>query len=165
MRRNPKTTFGVDAGWGFPGGSVNSGGGGEATRRAVTATLAELTGIGVNPDELVAYSRWITPPVSLFPSGADTRFYLAQAPAHSRPHPDGSQIVDAGWFEPKRALDGQYADLPLDYQTTKHLKSLVGFATAADALETARSREVKPVELRVVGKGNQQRIVLPAQIP
>ena len=153
VRRNPKTTFGVDAGWGFPTADQSIRGGGEAARRAAAAKLTELTGIAVNPDELVAYSRWITPRVPLFPSGVDTRFYLARAPAHSRPRPDGSQIVDAGWFEPQRALDGQYADLPLDYATTQHLKSLVGFATAADALESARRREVKPVELRVVGKG------------
>jgi ADP-ribose pyrophosphatase YjhB (NUDIX family) len=161
VRRNPNTTFGVDAGWGFPGGSVNSGSGGEAGRRAAAAKLTELTGIAVNPDELVAYSRWITPSVPLFPSGVDTRFYLARGPAHSRPRPDRSQIVDAGWFEPQRALAGQYADLPLDYATTQHLKSLAGFATAADAIESARSREVKSVELRVVGKGDQQRVVLP----
>jgi ADP-ribose pyrophosphatase YjhB (NUDIX family) len=164
VRRNPKTTFGVDAGWGFPTGTVNSGRG-EAARRAAAAKLTELTGITEKPNELVAYSRWITPRVPLFPTGIDTRFYLARAPAHARPRPDRSQIVDAGWFEPRRALDGQYADLPLDYPTKQHLKSLVGFATAADALESARRRELKPVELRVVGRGRQLRVVLPDQTP
>jgi ADP-ribose pyrophosphatase YjhB (NUDIX family) len=164
VRRNPKTTFGVDAGWGMPGGAVN-GGGGEPARRAAAARLAELTGIALSPDALVAYSRWITPSVPLFPSGVDTRFYLARAPADSRPRPDRSQIVDAGWFEPQRALDGQYADLPLDYETTQHLKSLAGFATVTEAVESARGREVKSVELRVVGKGDQQRIVLPEKSP
>jgi ADP-ribose pyrophosphatase YjhB (NUDIX family) len=165
VRRNSEATFGADTGWGFPSGPVNSGVvGGEAARRAATARLAELTKIGVNADELVAYSRWITPRVTLFPSGVDTRFYLALAPVHSRPHPDGSQIVDAGWFELQQALDRHHAGLlQLDYPTTKHLKSLVGFANAADAIETARRRELKPVELRIVRKGDQQRVVLPDQ--
>ena len=54
-------------------------------------------------DELVAYSRWITPKV--VPIRFDTRFYLALAPAHSPPRPDGSETVDAGWFDPQEALE------------------------------------------------------------
>ena len=96
----------------------------------------------------------------------DTRFYLALAPAHSPPRPDGSETVDAGWFEPQAALDSHHAgELPLVFPTIKHLESLVGYANAAEALDAARRREVKPVEPEVVGEGDQRRIVLPDDLP
>ena len=47
----------------------------------------------------------------------------------------------------------------------KHLESLVGFGNAAEALEAARRREVKPVEPEVVGEGEERRIVLPDELP
>jgi 8-oxo-dGTP pyrophosphatase MutT (NUDIX family) len=152
--------------WVFPGGAVDPADGeGECAHRAAAVReLAEEAGIRVEADELIAYSRWITPKVA--PVRFDTRFYLALAPAHSPPQPDGSETVDAGWFSPQQALDLHHADrLPLVFPTIKHLESLLGFASAAEALEAARSREVKPIEPRVVGEGPDRRIVLPEPLP
>jgi hypothetical protein len=96
----------------------------------------------------------------------DTRFYLALAPAHSPPEPDGSETVDAGWFGPQDALDMHHnGELPLVFPTIKHLESLVDFANAQEALEAARRRVVKPVEPRVEGEGEDRRIVLPDELP
>src|SRR3954454_24854593 len=91
--------------WVFPGGAVDSADGdGEAAHRAAAVReLTEEDGMELPADELVAYSRWITPRV--VPIRFDTRFYLALAPAHSPPRPDGSETVDAGWFGPQRALE------------------------------------------------------------
>ncbi len=152
--------------WVFPGGAVDSadGDGEEAHRAAAVRELTEEAGIEVPVDELVAYSRWITPKV--VPIRFDTRFYLALAPAHSPPRPDGSETVDAGWFNPQDALDKHHAgELPLVFPTIKHLESLTGFANAAQALEAAKRREVKPVEPRVEGEGDDRRIVLPDELP
>lgn len=152
--------------WVFPGGAVDpADGDGEAAHRAAAVReLAEEAGIRVDADDLVAYSRWITPRV--VPVRFDTRFYLALAPAHSPPKPDGSETVDAGWFEPQKALDLHHADqLPLVFPTIKQLESLVGFASVEEALETAGRREVKPVEPDVVGEGDERRIVLPDELP
>ena len=44
-------------------------------------------------------------------------------------------------------------------------ESLVGFANATEALEAARRREVKPVEPRVIGEGEERQIVLPDELP
>jgi len=165
VRRNPEARF-MPGVWVFPGGAVDPGDGeGESAHRvAAVRELGEEAGIELDPEELVAYSRWITPKV--VPIRFDTRFYLALAPAHSPPRPDGSETVDAGRFEPQAALDSHRAgELSLVFPTIKHLESLVGFANAAEALEAARRREVKPVEPEVVGEGNEQRIVLPDDLP
>jgi 8-oxo-dGTP pyrophosphatase MutT (NUDIX family) len=165
VRRNPEARF-MPGVWVFPGGAVDPGDGdGEAAHRAAAVReLSEEAGIDLDPEELVAYSRWITPRV--VPIRFDTRFYLALAPAHSPPKPDGAETVDAGWFEPERALDGHQAgELPLVFPTIKHLESLVGYANAAEALDAARRREVRPVEPEVIGEGEERRIVLPDQLP
>jgi 8-oxo-dGTP pyrophosphatase MutT (NUDIX family) len=165
VQRNPEARF-MPGVWVFPGGSVDADDGdGEAAHRAAAVReLAEEAGIELDVDELVAYSRWITPRV--VPIRFDTRFYLALAPAHSPPEPDGSETVDAGWFGPQDALERHLAgELPLVFPTIKHLESLVGFANAAEALDAARRRHVKPVEPRVIGEGDEQRIVLPDELP
>lgn len=164
-RRNPGARF-MPGVWVFPGGAVEPGDGeGEGGFRACAAReLAEETGIEVDAGELVAYSRWITP--KIVPIRFDTMFYLGLAPAHTPPEPDGSEIVDAGWFGPQRALEMHYADeLPLVFPTIKHLEALAAHASAAEALEAAREREVVAVEPEVVGEGSERRIVLPDELP
>jgi 8-oxo-dGTP pyrophosphatase MutT (NUDIX family) len=146
VQRNPEARF-MPGVWVFPGGAVDTADGdGEAAHKAAAVReLAEEAGIEVAAEELVAYSRWITPRV--MPIRFDTRFYVALAPAHSPPQADGSEIVDAGWFQPARALEMHEAgELSLVFPTIKHLESLVEFESAEDALEAARRRVVEPYE-------------------
>jgi 8-oxo-dGTP pyrophosphatase MutT (NUDIX family) len=164
VQRNPEARF-MPGVWVFPGGAVDptDGEGEDAHRAAAVRELAEEAGIEVPADGLVAYSRWITPRV--VPIRFDTRFYLALAPAHSPPRPDGSETVDAGWFAPHHALERHHGgELPLVFPTIKHLESLVDFANAPEALEAAKRREVKPVEPRVEGEGGERRIILPDEL-
>lgn len=165
VQRNPAARF-MPGVWVFPGGALDpaDGEGEGAFRACAVRELREEAAIAVAVEALIPYSRWITP--RLVPVRFDTRFYLALAPAHSPPRPDGSETVDAGWFAPRRALD-MHADreLPLVFPTIKHLESLLPFATAEEALTAARHREVKPVEPRVVGEGADRRIVLPDDLP
>lgn len=164
-RRNPEARF-MPGVWVFPGGAVDAADGEDEAgfRACAVRELAEETGIELAEGELVAYSRWITP--KIVPIRFDTKFYLALAPAHSPPRPDGSEIVDAGWFSPQLALELHYADeLPLVFPTIKHLESLTDHASAEQALAAARRRDVVAVEPEVVGEGSERRIVLPDELP
>lgn len=163
VRRNPGARF-MPGVWVFPGGGVEadeliSGVAGAETdvgadelahRAAAIRELSEEAGIELAGDtELVPWARWITPePV---PIRFDTRFYMALAPAHSPPRPDGGETVDAGWFNPADALArGEQGELELVFPTIKQLESLAPYTTAEEALEAARGLEVEPIMPRIV---------------
>ena len=166
VQRNPKARF-MPGVWVFPGGAVDTGDHGdddEATYRACAAReLEEEAGIPLPADaEMVLWSRWITPEV--VPTRFDTWFYLALAPPHTPPKPDGSETVDAGWFAPRAALDRHRdGELDLVFPTIKQLESLADFASAEDALTEARTSTVEPIMPRVTGEASERRIVLPGE--
>src|SRR5215208_7306280 len=149
--------------WVFPGGAVDAADGeGEAGYRACAIReLAEEAAIELPPDEeLVLFSRWITPEV--ISTRFDAWFFLALAPAHTPPQADGVETVEASWFEPRAALEAQEAgELVLAFPTRAQLESLVDFATADEALDAYRGREIEPILPRVVGTKEDHRVVLP----
>jgi len=164
VRRTPHARF-MGGVWVFPGGAVDAhdGEGDGALRAAGVRELAEEAGVeGVAPATLVAFSRWITP--AEIAIRFDTYFFLAAAPPGADPRPDGTEIVDHGWFTPAGALaahrDGRIA---LVFPTIKHLEQLAGFASAGALLAHASGREVVPIEPKVVGDGETARVVLPGE--
>jgi 8-oxo-dGTP pyrophosphatase MutT (NUDIX family) len=172
VQRNPNARF-MPGVWVFPGGAVGDtdpeavgDDALEADERAHRACavreLVEEAGILVAASELRPWSRWITPePV---PIRFDTRFYLALAPAHSPPRPDGSETVDARWFEPRAALDMHRAGgLELVFPTIKHLESLLPYANAQEALDAVAGLPPTPVLPKIVGEGDERRVVLPGE--
>jgi 8-oxo-dGTP pyrophosphatase MutT (NUDIX family) len=164
VRRNPDARF-MGGAWVFPGGAVDRGeGDGEnALRAAAVRELAEEAGIQL-PDArgLVPFSRWITPPQVR--TRFDTWFFLSALPAGAQARVDGSEVVDARWYEPAAALEAATrGELVLVFPTIKHLEQLSAFASADELLEHARGREIRPVQPRVVRSGEQARIVLPGE--
>ena len=149
--------------WVFPGGAVDPGDGdGEAGYRACAIReLAEEASIELAAEEeLVLFSRWITPEV--VSRRFDAWFFLALAPAHTPPQPDGVETVEARWFEPRAALDAQAAgELALAFPTIKQLESLLPFPTATEAIDAHRDGEVGPILPKVIGTPDEHRVVLP----
>ncbi|HWI74601.1 MAG TPA: NUDIX hydrolase [Baekduia sp.] len=164
VQRNPQASF-MGGVWVFPGGAVDAaeGTGETAHRAAAVRELEEEAAIGgVDPDALVRFSQWITPPQVKV--RFDTHFFLAPAPVDVQPRVDGAECVDFGWFTPEGALGAHHAgDLLLVLPTIKHLEQLSGFPTADAVLYFARGREVVAVEPLLVGDGERARIVLPGE--
>jgi 8-oxo-dGTP pyrophosphatase MutT (NUDIX family) len=164
VQRNPQSRF-MGGAWVFPGGAVNraEGAGEAALRTAAVRELAEEAGIQLaGPEELVPFSRWITP--AQVKIRFDTWFFLATFPAGGRPRIDGAEVVDIRWYEPQAALDADgRGELLLVFPTIKHLEQLSGFGSADELLAHARGRQVRPVQPRVVVSGETARIVLPGE--
>lgn len=164
VRRTPQARF-MGGFWVFPGGAVDAheGEGDAAHRRAAVRELEEEAGIvGPTPDELVKFSRWITPREVAI--RFDTHFFLAAAPADAEPLIDMDEIVDVGWFTPLAALEAhRRGELDLVFPTIKHLEQLSAFATARELLDYAAAREVHAVEPRVIIEGEMARVLLPGE--
>jgi len=164
VQRTPKAKF-MGGVWVFPGGAVDAheGEGDEAHRICAVRELEEEAAVGgVRADELVKFSRWITPPeVSV---RFDTHFFLAHVPDGVEPAVDGEECVDLGWFTPQDALRAhEEGRILLVFPTIKHLEQLSAFASAHELLEFARGREVVAVEPRVVMSGETARVLLPGE--
>ncbi|MGO9822978.1 MAG: NUDIX hydrolase [Solirubrobacteraceae bacterium] len=163
-QRTPKARF-MGGAWVFPGGAVSEqdGAGDAGLRAAAARELREEAGIDLaDPDELVAFSRWITPAVVKI--RYDTSFFLAIVPEGAEPVVDGEEMVDARWYAPAAALqaarDGR---ILLVFPTIKNLEQLATFGSADELVNYARSNTIAPVEPRVVGEGETARLVLPGE--
>jgi 8-oxo-dGTP pyrophosphatase MutT (NUDIX family) len=164
LRRSDEAGF-MPGVWVFPGGAVDpqDGEGDAGFRACALRELAEEAGFELGgPEELVPFSHWITPEV--VPIRFDTWFYLALAPPHTEPRPDGFETVDAAWWEPRLALEAHRAgDLSLVFPTIRQLETLVPYAGSEEALDAARDTPVETIMPKVVGEGDARRIVLPGE--
>jgi 8-oxo-dGTP pyrophosphatase MutT (NUDIX family) len=149
--------------WVFPGGSVDEDDGEDEARFKACAVreLEEEAGIALPDDEeLVLFSRWITPEV--VSRRFDAWFFLALAPAHTPPRPDGTETVEAGWFEPAAALASHAAsEMVFAFPTVKQLELLSAFGNAEEALAAHRGTEIEPILPKVIGAPDAHRVVLP----
>lgn len=162
LKRSEEAKF-MPGVWVFPGGSVDAADGEDehGHRTCALRELSEEAGIDLPEDEeLVLFSRWITPEVVA--TRFDAWFFLALAPAHTPPRADGVETTEAAWFEPAGALARHEAgEMRLSFPTINQLRWLSAFATADEALAAYRGRDVESVTPRIVRDGDSHRIVLP----
>ncbi|HVW47450.1 MAG TPA: NUDIX hydrolase [Solirubrobacterales bacterium] len=149
--------------WVFAGGSVEpaDGEGPDGYRACARRELREEAGIELPGDEeLVPFTRWITPEVVR--RRFDAWFFLALAPAHTPPRVDGSEIIEAGWFEPAAALAAEAAgEMALAFPTRTQLGWLAEHPTSAAALAAYRGRSPEPLMPVLEGEGDDARFVVP----
>ncbi len=164
VQRNPEQRF-MGGYWVFPGGAVDAheGEGESAHRAAAVRELREEASVGgVAAEELVRYSRWITP--ALLRIRFDTHFFLVRAPAGARARVDGRECVGLRWGTPGALLRAQAAgELELAFPTLRHIEQLSVFSGVAELLDHARSHDVEPVLPRVELSGEVARLVLPGE--
>jgi 8-oxo-dGTP pyrophosphatase MutT (NUDIX family) len=162
LKRSAKAKFMPNV-WVFPGGAVDPGDGEEEAgyRACAVRELAEEAAIELPAaEELVLFSRWITPAV--ISTRFDAWFFLALAPAHTPPKPDGVETTEAAWFKPSAALAAQEAgDLVLAFPTLSQLQSLLPYRTSDEALAAHRGRPVEPILPVVLGDRENHRVVMP----
>jgi 8-oxo-dGTP pyrophosphatase MutT (NUDIX family) len=151
--------------WVFPGGSVEDFDGEGVTGREAAARreLREEAGITLPEDEeLVPFCRWITP--EIIPRRFDAWFFLALAPAHMPPEPDGVEVTDARWFKPAEALAANASgELAIAFPTRTQLSWLAEHRTSDEAIAAHRGTDPEPIRPRVVGDGDQRNVLLPGQ--
>jgi 8-oxo-dGTP pyrophosphatase MutT (NUDIX family) len=160
VQRNPKQRF-MGGAWVFPGGAVHAEDADHSA--AAIRELQEEAGIELPEDaDVVPWSRWITP--EEVKVRFDTWFFVAEAPPASEATVDGSECVDSRWLRPTVALEAFARDeLMLVFPTIKHLEALAQAGSVADALHKARTREVVPVQPKLMIRGEEAVIVLPGE--
>jgi 8-oxo-dGTP pyrophosphatase MutT (NUDIX family) len=160
-KRTHSARFMADV-WVFPGGAVDGDTTDDAAHRLTAMReLEEEVGVSLtDPSALVPFARWITP--EQVKVRYDTWFYLALAPGHSAPEPDGEEIVEATWLSPADALERHgRGEMLLVFPTIHKLQVLSRYATADEALAAARDANVEPILPRVDASGDEPRILLP----
>ena len=160
VRRNPEARF-MGGAWVFPGGAVH---GEESPPEAGTRELREEASLDLpgGVDALVPFSRWITPAeVKL---RFDTFFYVVRAPDGSEPAVDGEECVDARWLRPADALAAhERGELQLVFPTIKHLEQLAESPSVDATIDAARTREVVPIQPRIVVADGAANVLLPGE--
>lgn len=125
--------------WVFPGGIAE---GEETPRQAAAREAHEEAGVVLDPESLVATSRWITP--AGLPKRFDTWFFLASVPRDTEVSIDGREIVDWMWVAPADALARR--DLHVVLPTRKNLEAIRGFDDVVTLMESRRGAIIEPIE-------------------
>ena len=127
------------------------------------ADLLETRGLAIDGRELRLFSHWLTPIGA--PRRYNTWFFVAPAPDGEDGTHDDSELVASGWVRPVDALAQHGAgDIDLIFPTEMSLHALARVTTIrarSSPTSTPRRRDAGG-SLRIVGQGNGERVVLPA---
>jgi 8-oxo-dGTP pyrophosphatase MutT (NUDIX family) len=159
VQRNPAARF-MGGAWVFPGGAVD--GDGESPAQAAAREAGEEASVELAAEELVPFSRWITPVEVKI--RFDTFFFVAVAPPDVAPEVDGEECVAWRWIAPGDALEAySRGELQLVFPTIKHLEQLVPMGSVGETITAAQAREIVPVQPRIATSGDAPRVLLPGE--
>ena len=110
--------------------------------------LAVEEGLMLACDLMVPFARWITPAKS--PKRFDTWFFLACAPEGQLGSHDKSESVDSLWITPQAALkSAAEKTYNIVFATRANLAKVARSSTVEEALKSARSEMIVPVEPKI----------------
>lgn len=109
---------------------------------AAVREVQEECGITLPGEQLIPWSRWITPQQpSVTNRRFDTRFFVTALPQAQEPVHDDVEAVESAWFTPRDALMGFWnKEISLAPPQIMTLVSMVGHQSVDDVLRCARSR-------------------------
>jgi 8-oxo-dGTP pyrophosphatase MutT (NUDIX family) len=159
VQRNPESRF-MGGAWVFPGGARE---GDEDVEEIALRELEEEAAITLaGREELVPFSRWITP--AEVKVRFDTWFFATRAPDGAEPEVDGAECVGLRWSGAQAALDAHArGELELVFPTIKHLEQLARFDSVDALISEARTREVVPVQPRIVVSDGATNVLMPGE--
>jgi 8-oxo-dGTP pyrophosphatase MutT (NUDIX family) len=135
LRRNSQLAF-FGGAWVFPGGRIDDSDGppGDLAARARTAAARELreeAGLAIDPQALVHFAQWITPPGQA--RRFDTWYFAACAPSGTV-QVDAGEVQDHRWMTPDEALGARaLGQIELPPPTFVTLTQLAAHDDPADA--------------------------------
>src|ERR1700753_3378066 len=162
LKRSEAASF-MPGGWVFAGGSVDpaDGEGPDGYRACARRELREEAGIELPAEEeLVPFTRWITPEV--VSRRFDAWFFLALAPAHSPPKVDGAEITEARLVRPAAALAAEErGEMGLAFPTRTQIGWLAQYPTSEAALAAYRGNSPEALMPVLGGEGEEARFGVP----
>lgn len=124
-----------------------------AGREGFAAILA-AGGLRLHPDDLIAFSHWITPAGS--PIRYNTHFFLGVLPPGQAAAHDARESAGGLWLAPREALERHArGDLPMLPVQREHLARFAAFDTLDALLDHARIKAIPPV-LPVLGADRRE---------
>lgn len=122
--------------------------------------LIRCENLTLTTDELVYFSRWITPTNA--PRRFDARFFVTRLPAGQEPLHDQRETISSIWHTPADALaGGEQGRLTLAPPTVRTLEDLRELGTVERILAATRSRPFPPILPKVVAVAGRMTILYP----
>ncbi|HLT78884.1 MAG TPA: NUDIX domain-containing protein [Ferrovibrio sp.] len=116
----------------------------EVAPAASFQALLETGGYTPATHRLTPFAHWITPPH--LPKRFDTRFFIARGPSRQVAAADLREVMSAVWLRPRAVVAAaEAAELNLMFATYMNLRWLARFASVADALAAAETRQIVTV--------------------